>query len=149
MTQGPVTLFSDRHFAGSSVPLDEGDTRFPADFNDTASSIHVAPGYGAVLYEHANEYGGYGAWVDLLEDCPDLSVYGFDKKTSYVHVFRTERDGFVWARGAMRDGQFIPGHWERKRASGGSDFEQYRRRRGTTPSGAHDAAARRGGGRRA
>ena len=122
MTQGPVTLFSDRHFAGSSVPLDEGDTRFPADFNDTASSIHVAPGYGAVLYEYANEYGGYGAWVDLLEDCPDLSVYGFDKKTSYVHVFRTERDGFVWARGAMRDGQFIPGHWERKRASGGSDL---------------------------
>jgi phospholipase C len=118
MTQGPVTLFSDRQFAGSSVPLDEGDTRFSSDFNDTASSIRVAPGYCAMLYEHANEFSGYGAWVDLLEDCPDLAVYGFDKKTSYVHVFRAERDGFVWARGAMRDGQFIPGHWERKRASG-------------------------------
>ena len=113
-----VTLFSDRQFAGSSVPLDEGDTRFSSDFNDTASSIRVAPGYCAMLYEHANEFSGYGAWVDLLEDCPDLAVYGFDKKTSYVHVFRAERDGFVWARGAMRDGQFIPGHWERKRASG-------------------------------
>jgi phospholipase C len=122
MTQGLVTLFSDRQFAGSSVPLDEGDTRFPGDFNDSASSIRVAAGYCAILYEHANEYSGYGAWVDLLEDCPDLSVYGFDKKTSYVHVFRTERDGFVWARGAMRDGQFIPGHWERKRASGGSNL---------------------------
>jgi phospholipase C len=75
-----------------------------------------------MLYEHANEFSGYGAWVDLLEDCPDLSVYGFDKKTSYVRVFRTERDGFVWARGAMRDGQFIPGHWERKRARGGSNL---------------------------
>ena len=100
------------------MPLDEGDTRFPADFNDSASSIRVAPGYCAVLYEHANEYGGYGASVDLLEDCPDLSVYGFDKKTSYVHVFRTERDGYVWARGAMRDA----GHWARKRARGGSDL---------------------------
>ena len=118
MAQDPVTLFSDRQFAGSSVPLDEGDTRFSSDFNDTASSIRVAPGYCAMLYEHANEFSGYGAWVDLLEDCPDLAVYGFDKKTSYVHVFRAERDGFVWARGAMRDGQFIPGHWERKRASG-------------------------------
>ena len=61
----------------------------------------------AILYEHANEFIGYGASVDLLEDCPDLSVYGFDKKTSYVHVFRAERDGFVWARGAIRDGQFV------------------------------------------
>jgi phospholipase C len=78
MTQGPVTLFSDPHFAGSFVPMDEGDTRFPAEFNDTASSVRVAPGYCAVLYEHANEFSGYGAWVDLLEDCPDLSVYGFD-----------------------------------------------------------------------
>jgi phospholipase C len=122
MTRGPVTLFSDRQFAGSSVPLDEGETRFPADFNDSTSSVRVASGYGAVLYEHANEFGGYGASVDLLEDCPDLSVYGFDKKTSSVRVFRTERDGFVYARGAMRDEQFVAGHWERKRASGGSDL---------------------------
>jgi phospholipase C len=120
MTQGPVTLFSDPQFAGSFVPLDEGDTRFPAEFNDTASSVRVSPGYCAVLYEHANEFSGYGAWVDLLEDCPDLSVYGFDKKTSYVHVFRPEREGFVWARTAIRDGQLVPGHWARPRAGGGS-----------------------------
>src|SRR5262245_18409582 len=115
-----VTLFSDPQFAGLGVSLDEGHTRFITDFNDTVSSIRVAPGYCAVLYEHANEYSGYGASVDLLEDCPDLSVYGFDKKTSYVHVFRAERDGFVWARGAIRDGQFVHGHWERRRAGGGS-----------------------------
>lgn len=120
MTQGPVTLFSDREFAGLSVPLDEGHTRFTTDFNDAASSIRVTPGYCAVLYEHANEFGGYGASVDLLEDCPDLSVYSFDKKTSYVDVFRTERNGFVWVRGAIRDGQFVNGHWERQRAGGGS-----------------------------
>jgi phospholipase C len=119
MAQGSVRLFRDRQFAGASVPLDEGDTRFTADFNDIASSVRVAPGYCAVLYEYANAYGGYGASVELLEDCPDLSVYGFDKKTSYVRVFRAERDGFVWARATMRDGQFVAGHWERPRASGG------------------------------
>ena len=113
-----VTLFSDRDFAGWDVPVDEGHTRFTTGFNDAACSIRVTPGYVAVLFEHANEYFGYGASVDLLEDCPDLSVYGFDKKTSYVHVFRAERDGFVWARGAIRDGQFVNGHWERPRASG-------------------------------
>jgi phospholipase C len=115
-----VTLFSDREFSGWGVPVDEGHTRFITGFNDAACSIRVAPGYCAVLYEHANEYFGYGASVDLLEDCPDLSVYGFDKKASYVHVFRTERDGFVWARGAIRDGQFVNGYWERRRAAGGS-----------------------------
>ena len=80
-----VTLFSDAQFAGWAVSLDEGHTRFTTDFNDVATSIRVAPGYVAMLFEHANEFSGYGASVDLLEDCPDLSVYGFDKKTSYVH----------------------------------------------------------------
>jgi phospholipase C len=113
-----VTLFSDPQFSGWGVPLEEGHTRFITNFNDVACSIRVSPGYCAVLYEHANEFSGYGASVDLLEDCPDLSVYGFDRKTSYVHVFRTERDGFVWARAAIRNGQFVSGHWERRRASG-------------------------------
>lgn len=120
MAQGPVTLFSEREFSGLSVHLNEGHTRFTTDFNDAASSIRVTSGYCAVLYEHANEFGGYGASVDLLEDCPDLSVYGFDKKTSYVHVFRTQHNGFVWVRGAIRDGQFINGHWERQREGDGS-----------------------------
>jgi hypothetical protein len=119
-----VTLFSEPQFAGVGVSLDEGHTRFPTDFNDTASSMRVAPGYCAVLYEHANEYSGYGASVDLLEDCPDLSVYGFAKQTSYVHVFRAERAGFVWARGAIRDGQFVHGHWQRRRARRRSPLTQ-------------------------
>jgi phospholipase C len=115
-----ATLFSDREFVGWEVPVEEGHTRFTTGFNDAACSIRVTPGYCAILYEHANEYFGYGASVDLLEDCPDLSVYGFDKKTSYVHVFPATRDGFVWARGAIRDGQFVNGHWERQRARGAS-----------------------------
>jgi hypothetical protein len=47
------------------------------------------------------------------EDCADLSVYGFDKKTSYVRVFRTEREGFVWIRNSdafrQRSGSCTPG----------------------------------------
>ncbi len=115
-----ITLYSDREFSGLEVSLEEGHTRFTTGFNDAACAIRVTPGYVAILYEHANEYSGYGAAVDLLEDCPDLSVYGFDRKTSYVHVFRAEREGFVWARGAVRDGQFVHGHWERRRANGAS-----------------------------
>jgi phospholipase C len=116
----PVTLFESVGFGGQTVAVGEGSTRFAtaAQFNDCASSIRVAPGYCAVLYEHANENGGYGRSVDLLEDCPNLSVYGFDKTVSYIRVFRTERDNFVWARGSMSSGTYVAGHWERKRAGG-------------------------------
>ena len=31
-------------------------------------------GLVAILYVHADEGGGYGRWVDLLEDCPNLAV---------------------------------------------------------------------------
>lgn len=119
LMSGMVTLYENPDFTGSSITVDEGDTRFasPEEFNDVASSIQVPAGFCAVLYEHANENGGYGSWVDLLEDCPDLSVYGFDRKASWVRVFRAEKaEGFVWARTSMQDGQVIPGHWERKRA---------------------------------
>lgn len=114
-----VTLFEGRNFEGASVELGEGSTRFPSPelFNDRATSIKVTPGYCAVLYEHANENGGYGLCVDLLEDCPDLSVYGFDKTTSYVRVFAADRGVHVWARGRNGDAGFVPGHWERKRAT--------------------------------
>jgi phospholipase C len=116
-----VTLYENRDFSGASITVGDGATRFPtpAEFNDAASSIRVPAGYCAVLYEDANENGGYGAMIDLLEDCADLSVYGFDKKTSYVSVFRTESEsGHIYVRGSQRDGNFVPGHWERKRANG-------------------------------
>src|SRR5262245_27103464 len=116
----PVTLYDRVNFGGVSVAVGEGSTRFSTAerFNDRASSIRVAPGYCAVLYEHANENGGYGLSVDLLEDCPRLSVYGFDKMVSYVRVFGAERNNFVWARGRMSGGTYVAGHWERKRAGG-------------------------------
>lgn len=116
----PVTLYEGVNYSGLAVPVGEGNVRYVTaeQFNDSASSIRITSGFCAVLYEHANENGGYGLSVDLLEDCPDLSVYGFDKLTSYVRVFRIDRDKFTWVRGTTKDGQFVPGHWERKRASG-------------------------------
>ncbi len=116
---GMVTLYENPGFTGSRVTVSEGDTRFfsPEQFNDTACSVQVPPGLVVCLYEHANENGGYGSSIELMEDCPDLSVYGFDRKASWVRVFRTENaEGFVWARTSIQDGQVIPGHWERKRA---------------------------------
>lgn len=136
----PVTIFEDANFGGRSKALAVGGYRFftPDDFNDVVSSIRVPAGLCAVLYEHADDGGGYGISVDLLEDCPDLSVYGFNDKVSYITVFSTAgpitevRDhrggttttrteiasGFVYARNRTVNGQFVPGHWERQRASG-------------------------------
>jgi hypothetical protein len=116
-----VTLFDSPDYAGRSRALSLGQYRFftPDDFNDSASSIRVPAGMVALLFEHADEGGGYGRWVDLLEDCPNLAVYDFDKVVSFVDVFSAvSPEGRVWARGIMDGGTFVPGHWVRQRASG-------------------------------
>ena len=133
-----VTICEDANFGGRTRTLAPGGYRFftPEDFNDVISSIRVPAGLCAVLYEHADDGGGYGISVDLLEDCSDLSVYGFNDKVSYINVFSTagqsvqvrdHRTGttttttasdYVYVRNRMVNGQFVPGHWERKRASG-------------------------------
>ncbi|MEA2663141.1 MAG: phospholipase [Candidatus Eremiobacteraeota bacterium] len=115
-----VTVFADPNFAGRSRTLDIGQYRFrtPDDFNDVISSIRVPAGLAAMLFEDADDGGGFGRSVDLLEDCPDLSKYGFNDKTSFVVVFSTVRPGFVWIRNSIQNGTFVNGHWERERASG-------------------------------
>ena len=115
-----VVIYDNANLGGTSKSFGVGQFRFfgPNDFNDIASSIKVPNGLAAVLYEHADEGGGYGISVDLLEDCPDLSKYNFNDKVSYIVVFSTKRPGFFWARGSLRNGQFVAGHWERERASG-------------------------------
>jgi hypothetical protein len=117
----PITLWEEPGFTGRSVVLDVGQVRFftPADFNDTASSIQVPPGLVVFLYEHADDLGGYGRAVDVMEDCPDLSVYGFAKAVSYVTVFTAVNErGLIWVRGRGSGDAFVPGHWERRRADG-------------------------------
>ncbi|MDZ4793626.1 MAG: hypothetical protein SGI83_05040 [Bacteroidota bacterium] len=110
-----VTLFEHANYTGQSKSLGVGQHRVTY-FNDIASSIKVPPGMGAIIYEHATDAMGYGIWVDLLEDRPDLSVYNLNDKVSYVSVFYVSNNNMVWARNAIVNGQFIPGHWERKRA---------------------------------
>jgi phospholipase C len=113
-----VTLHEHPDFGGRSKPAEVGFTGLVAtDFDDVASSITVPAGYCAVLYEQADQNGGYGRWVDLLEDCADLSRYDFAKKTSWVRVFPTQSGGFVYARNSLVNGQFVAGHWERQRAN--------------------------------
>src|SRR4051794_32454397 len=116
----PVTLYEDAGFAGRSVVLAVGQRRFffPQDFKDVASSLQGSPGLVAIIYEHAEDLGGYGISVDLMEDCPDLGTYGFDNKVSYVTVFPAVNGGFVWARATGSGDSYVPGHWERARAGG-------------------------------
>jgi hypothetical protein len=83
------------------------------------SSIKIPAGLVAIVYDHADAGGGYGASVDLMEDCPQLATYNFNDKAMYVTIFNAKNtDGLIWVRGKMLNGQFIAGHWERPRANG-------------------------------
>jgi hypothetical protein len=120
LTLQGVRVFDAPNYGGRSKILGVGGIRFfsPDDFNDVISSVQVGPGYVAILYEHADEGGGFGRSIDLLEDCPNLSKYGFDKQTSYINVFAATRGPFIWIRNSLQNGQFTLGHWERQPASG-------------------------------
>lgn len=115
-----VELYGEGKFAGQSKAFGVGKYRFTttADFNDVASSIKVPAGFVAVIYEHVNESGGYGNYVDLMEDCENLSAYNFSDKISYLVVFSvTSFPGHVYIRNRMINNQFTTGHWERERAT--------------------------------
>ncbi len=120
MMDQKVVLYEHSNFSGQSKSFGIGDYRFygPADFNDMASSIKVPNGLVAVIYENANENLGYGNYIDLLEDCTDLSVYTFNDKTSYLRVFAATKPGFFYARNRMTNNEFVAGHWERERVNG-------------------------------
>ena len=90
-----------------------------SDLNDMITSVEVPSGLVVVLYEHGNESGGYGNYVELMEDCTDLSQYNLNDKISYISIFPAEKDGnYIWARGRLRNGVHTPGHWQRKRSRG-------------------------------
>ena len=111
-----VVLFEHANYTGQTRAFGPGQYLL-SDFNDLTSSIRVPAGMVAYIYEHATPTQGYGISVDLLEDVADLAVYNFNDKLSYLIVFTTPKDNlYDWARNAMVNGQFIPGHWERKRA---------------------------------
>jgi hypothetical protein len=115
-----VVIYEHQNFLGRSRPLGVCETRLFdfSDLNDSVSSIKVPAGLVAVLYEHADAGGGYGASVDLLEDRPYLSQVNFANKLSYIRVFENNRRGYFWSRNTVQNGQFVPGHWERASAGG-------------------------------
>lgn len=73
-----------------------------------------------IVYEAADEGGGFGEWVDFLEDQPDLSRYRFDKKISYLEVFPLRRGASIYARNKIENGRFVQGHWVPAGGSSGS-----------------------------
>lgn len=114
-----VILYEHANYTGAFKTLGPGQYVL-SDFNDVASSIKVPAGMVAYIYEHAAATQGYGISVDFLEDVPDLSVYGFNDKTSYVSVFYATKDNqYEWKRNALVNGQFVAGHWVRKSARPG------------------------------
>ena len=115
-----VTLHSGVDFLDEFLELEIGTHRFDTrtGFNDTVSSITVPAGFVATIFEDADNYGGSGRSVDLMENCGDLARYDFNDKISFIAVFKSVRPGFFWARGSIRNGEFMPGHWERTPATG-------------------------------
>lgn len=115
-----VVLYEEGKFAGQSKAFGVGKYRFntTADFNDMASSIKVPAGLVAVIYEHANESGGYGNYVDLMEDCENLNTYDFNDKVSFLIVFSTSlKPGYVYLRNRKTNNQVVGGLWQREGAT--------------------------------
>ncbi len=110
-----VVIFAQRNFSGQSMVLAAGDNRLT---NLKPASIRVPAGMVAYLYEHVDSAGGYGILVDLMEDHADLAEFGLSGNVSMITVFPSTRQGLVWARNRMTNGQFVAGHWERLRVGG-------------------------------
>jgi hypothetical protein len=118
-----VVIYENPNFQGRSMTFGIGRHRLfnTEDFNDVAASIKVPKGLVAIVYEHADEAGGYGSWIDFLEDHADLRTHGFDKKISYLDVFSREKvkpangstpsETFIYARNKEVNGIFVPGNW--------------------------------------
>lgn len=108
-----VVMYDAYNFQGSSRSFGIGQYRLfnEQDFNDLASSIRVPKGVGIIVYEHADEGGGFGEWVDFLEDQPDLSKYKFDNKISYLEIFATRNGSEFYERNKVEDGRFAEHRW--------------------------------------
>ena len=109
-----IVLYEGRNYVGQPKAFPAGLYTLE-DFNDIASSVKVPAGMVVVLYEYAAVgKKGYGIYVDLLEDCPDLSVYDFNNKVSFISVFKVNNDNLTWVRNSIVNGQFVSGHWVRQ-----------------------------------
>lgn len=84
---GNVCFFEHTHYQGASACFGEGSFNTSGDWNDRASSVRVAAGYRADLFEHGNYTGRL---LTLTGDEPNLVNRNFnDLMTS----FRIGRNG--------------------------------------------------------
>src|SRR5215831_6299839 len=111
-----VVIFEKPNFAGRSLVLATEGNHPITDWKP--GSIRVATGLVATLSQFANAAGGFGIFVDLMEDHADLAPFGLGDNIALVNVFPATRNGLVWARNAIVNGQFVAGHWERPRVGG-------------------------------
>jgi hypothetical protein len=125
-----VILYREKAFSGEFFFMDEATNFIPKRLvgNYYPNSISIPKGFVATIYEFVTDNGiPYGKAVELMENCPDLSVFGMDQKVSGVVVMKPiqPRAGFVWVRGKWsgkgKTATFMPGHWERARATGNDD----------------------------
>jgi hypothetical protein len=116
-----VTLYPDDTFSGQIKTFGIGSFAL-TDSNslvNMVSSVKIPAGLVVIIYDHADAGGGYGSSIDLMEDCPQLSVYNFNDKAAYITVFNAKNSaGLIWIRGKTQNGQYVAGHWERQRAGG-------------------------------
>jgi hypothetical protein len=116
-----VTVYENENFSGKSKTLAVGSYNLFALQGIKVSSIKVPTGFYAVLYDNIDDGGGYGISIDLLEDVSDLAVFNMNDKVAFIEITNTpQRQGFIWIRGIMQNGQYMPPHWERARADGSS-----------------------------
>ncbi|MEP7108840.1 MAG: hypothetical protein ABI760_12680 [Ferruginibacter sp.] len=112
-----VTLYEKANFAGESKLLGVGTYKLSEiNFDNITTSIRIPEGITVLAYQYADGFGGFGKWVDFLENQRDLSVFGFDNDISYITV--ANKPGYFWARNSYLNGQFVAGHWEVRRAAG-------------------------------
>jgi hypothetical protein len=89
-----TTVYTDVDYGGQAVNLAPGAYTVDALValgipNDSISSIKVAPGYEALLFEH----GGYdGREVVKTSDTPDLGVDGFNDTISSIIIIAPSQD---------------------------------------------------------
>ena len=91
-----VTIYDAVNFGGRSAILAVGGTRLSGPGAPIAkvSSIKVPSGTVAVVYELADNAGGYGRSADLMEDYADVSTLGL-AGISYVEIFLAQREAPV------------------------------------------------------
>ena len=118
-----VTIYGEANFQGASASVasgEFGESLLVLHMNDAVSSIKVPTGMVAVVYEHADSGGGFGRFVDFLEDQPDLSVFGLNDQISWIRAFDAHSAQFgQWVRNAIVsthlmavvNSRFVEGHW--------------------------------------